>query len=284
MLESQKLQLRMSELREKINTMDIGDGDGEIEYRAEDMDALTSEYTTLESRYRAAVIKESAEIEATPTGDLDSEGREVRHLESLIECRHYIEAALHETPVRGQEAEYNDSLSLIGVGTQMPWAALLSPEARAELRAATTAPSDSDTAVRSILGRVFAKSAADYLGVVSPMVPVGAANFPVLTGGTVPANAADDGAADETAATITANVLDPLRLTGSYRIRQTDINKLAMMEDSLRVDLGGALEESRDKGVIAGTGTAPEVVGFLATANAVLTDPTNPSAEATFAD
>ena len=139
---------------------------------------------------------------------------------------------------------------------------------------------DSDTAVHGILQRVFAHSAADYLGVSSIMVPVGASNHPVLSNGTVPANTADDGTADETASTITANVLDPLRLTGSYRMRRTDLAKLAMMEDSLRQDLQGAIMESRDKQIIAGNGTAPNVSGCLDE----LTDPTNPTAIATFAD
>ena len=80
MKESESIQLKLSELRQKINS--FGVGDDEVEYRAEEMDALTSEYNQLESRYRVAVIKESAEIEQTPTEDLDSEGRESRAMET----------------------------------------------------------------------------------------------------------------------------------------------------------------------------------------------------------
>lgn len=282
MKESESIQIKLSELRQRINS--YGVGDDEVEYRAEEMDALTSEYNQLESRYRVAVIKESVEIERTPTEDLDSEIRESRSMETSLEVRNYLHAALVDGPLEGREKEYNDSLKLEGVGVSLPWIALLSPEERAELRAATVAPSDSDAVVHSILGRVFAHSAADFLGVRSPLVPIGSANFPVMSGGVAPANTADAGAADETASTITANELDPIRLTASYRMRRTDLAKLRMMEDSLRMDLQGALLESRDKGVIAGTGTDPEVVGFLATANAALTDPTNPTAEAIFSD
>ena len=277
MLESQKLQMRLSEIREKLNLMG---GDDETEYRAEEADGLTTEYREAESRYRVALVKEADEIESTPTGDLDSQGRESRALELEIECRHYVQSALADAPLEGREREYNDANKLFGVGTQLPWQALLSPEARAEMRAATVAPDTGGTNSRSILGRVFAKSAADYLGVVSPMVPTGSANFPVLSGGVVPANTAAAGAADETAAVLTANVLDPIRLPASYRMQYESIQKLAMMEDSLRLDLAGALEEARDAAIIAGGGTAPEVEGFLA----ALTDPTNPSAESAFAD
>ena len=112
------------------------------------------------------------------------------------------------------------------------------------------------------------------------MVPAGSANFPVLSGGVVPANVEAAGAANETAAILTANVLDPIRLPASYRMQYESIQKLAMMEDSLRVDLQGAIEEARDKAIIAGDGTAPAVEGFLA----ALTNPANPSAESAFAD
>ena len=277
MLESQKLQMRLSEIRERLNTMS---GDDETEFRAEDADALTTEYREAESRYRVALVKEADEIESTPTGDLDSEGRESRALELEIEVRHYVESALTDAPLEGREREFNDANKLFGVGTQLPWAALLSPEARAEMRAATVAPDVGGTHSRSILGRVFAKSAADYLGVVSPMVPTGSANFPVLSGGVVPANVEAAGAANETAAVLTANVLDPIRLPASYRMQYESIQKLAMMEDSLRLDLAGAIEEARDAAIIAGDGTAPAVEGFLSE----LTDPSNPSAVAVFAD
>ena len=279
MLESQKLQMRLSEIRERLNTMGDG-GDDETEFRAEEADGLTLEYRQAESRYRVALVKEAAEIESTPTGDLDGEGKESRALELELECRHYVQSALADAPLEGREREYNDANKLFGVGTQLPWAALLSPEARAEMRAATVAPDTADTHTRSILGRVFARSCADYLGVVSPMVPVGAANFPVLSGGVVPANAAAAGTANETAATLTANVLEPIRLPASYRMQYESINKLAAMEDALRVDLAGAIEEARDAGIIAGDGTAPNVNGFLSE----LTDPSNPSAVAVFAD
>ena len=195
-----------------------------------------------------------------------------------MKCATTFTLRLLTARLKGAKRNITLTTGLEGVGTQLPWIALLSPEERAELRAATTAPSlTSDVTVHSILGaRVCSILRLTISVFVSPMVPIGAANFPVLTGGVVPANADDAGAADESAGTLTANVLDPVRLTGSYRMRREDLGKLAMMEDSLRLDLSGALLEARDKGVIAGTGTAPAVVGFLATANAVLDRPNQP--------
>ena len=284
MLESATIQLRMSEIREKLNAFA---GDDDVEYRQEEADALSTEYRQLESKYRIALIRESEEIEQTPTPELDSEKRESRAMEHDIEVRNYVIAAVNDYPLEGREKEYNDSLKLTGVGTQLPWIALLSPEERAELRAATTAPSDADMTVRGILGRVFAMSAADYLGVVSPMVPAGESNFPVMSGnGVSPANVEAGAAGDETAAVITPHVLEPRRLTASYRIRQEDINKLRQLEDSLRLDLQGAMMEARDKAVFTANGVAPAVSGFLDTASdaKVLTAPDDPSAVAAFAD
>ena len=211
--------------------------------------------------------------------DLDSEGREVRHLEEGVEVRHYLEAALNDYPLDGKEAELQSALGLAGVGTQVPWIALLSPEQRVEVRAATTAPSDSDVVVSHVLGRVFASGAGAYLGVAFPAVPVGSSNYPVLSAGVSPANAAGSGAANQTAATLTANVLDPTRLTAEYLIRYEDLNKFRMMEEALRNDLQGAMTESADAQIIAGDGTSPNVSGF---GNA-LTAPDNPSAVADFA-
>ena len=135
MLKSQKLQLDMSEKRQAINAMSAQE-----EYEIDALDGLNSEYRNLEIRFQSALIEEAAEAEATPTSDLDSEGREVRHLEEGVEVRHYLEAALNDYPLDGKEAELQSALGLAGVGTQVPWIALLSPEQRVEVRAATTAP------------------------------------------------------------------------------------------------------------------------------------------------
>ena len=274
MLKSQRLQLDMSEKRQAINALQNSE-----EYEIDDLDRLNKDYAGLEVRYQSALIEEAAETEATPTDDLDGEGREVRRLEETVEIRNYFEAALNDYPLSGREAELESAMGIAGVGTQLPWIALLSPEERVEMRAATTAPSDSDVVVANVLGRVFAGGAASYLGVAFPSVPVGASNYPVLTNGVVPANVEGSAAADETAATLTANVLDPVRLTAQYLVRYEDLNKFRMMEDALRADLQGAMTEAADKQIVSGDGTAPNVSGF----NSALTAPDNPTAVADFA-
>ena len=291
MLESQNIQLRMSEIREKLNVFNTDD---DVEYRQDEMDSLTAEYRQLESKYRVALIKESTEIEETPTGDLDSEKRESRAMELQLETRAYIGALLSDSALTGKEAEFNASLGISGGGggiVQMPWASLLSPEARAELaetRAATVAPTDAAMQTRSILGRILANSAAAYLGVSSPLAGVGDVNFPIITStsGVSPGNVAAGASVDETAAVINSNVLEPRRLGASYRLRVEDVNRLAQIEDALRLDLASAFEEARDKAVFNGDGVAPNVSGLLDTTGneAKLTAPDDPAAVAVFSD
>ena len=264
----------MSEKRQAINALQNSE-----EYEIDALDALNKEYAGLEVRFQSALIEEAAETEATPSGDLDGEGREVRRLEETVEIRNYFEAALNDYPLSGREAELESALGIAGIGTQLPWIALLSPEERVEMRAATTAPSDSDVVVANILGRVFAGGAASYLGVNFPSVPIGASNYPVLSNGVMPANVEGSGAANETAATLVANVLDPVRLTAQYLVRYEDLNKFRMMEEALRNDLQGAMTEAADAQIIAGNGTAPNVSGF----NHALTAPDDPTAVADFA-
>ena len=191
----------------------------------------------------------------------------------------YVSAALLEEPLSGKEKELNAALNLYGAGVQMPWAALLSDHDRAELRAATIAPADSDLTTSRILSRVFATGALQYLGVSMPSVPAGASNFPVLTAGVSPATADAGGNADQTAAVLTPNVLKPQRLTAEYLANIEDLYTLRDMEDALRMDLAGAMTESMDKEGIAGDGSDPDITGILQ----ALTDPTAPTAVADFA-
>ena len=275
MLKSQKLQLEMSEKRQAINALQAQE-----EYAIDDLDRLNGEYRELEIRFQSALIEEAEEHDATPTDDLDSEGWEVRSLEERVEFRNYLSAALNDSPLTGREKEFEDALGIESGGiTQLPWIALLSPEERVEARAATTAPTNSDVVVANILGRVFANGAASYLGVNFPSVPVGSANYPVLSSGVAPANAEGSGAANQTKATITANVLEPTRLSAEYLVRVEDLHRLRMMEDALRADLQGAMTEAMDAQIVAGDGTAPNVSGF----NSALTAATDPTSEADFA-
>ena len=279
MLTSQRLQLELSELRNKINAMANSD-----DFEADALEKLNAEYRMSEIRFQSALIQENEEQERTPDGDLDSEGFEIRELRDSISTSTYVSAALLDEPLYGREKELNEALKLYGAGVQMPLSALLSgkdrAELRAEMRAATDAPSDADVITNRILGRVFSSGDLTYLGCHFPSVAPGAANYPVLSAGVAPATADKDGAANQTASVITPNVLKPQRLTAEYLVRIEDLYVLKDMEDALRMDLSGAITEAMDKEGISGDGSDPDITGILE----ALTAPTAPSAVATFAD
>ena len=273
MLTSQKLQLEMSEKRKAINEMTALE-----EYEIDKLDALNKEYLNMETRYQAAIISEAQQDDATPTDDLDAEGKERRQLATGVEVHKYFEAALNGHPLTGREAELESAIGIKGVGVQLPWVALLPREEKEKMYAATTAPAGVEVNPNPVLSRVFANGAGAYLGVRYPAVPVGSSNFPVLSAGVEPATAAPGTAANQTAATLTGNALDPKRLTAEYLIRHEDLARFGMMEEALRADLQGAMTEAADKQIIIGSGSV--ITGF----EDALTAPSDPSDKAVFAD
>ena len=262
MLTSQRIQLEQSQLRNKINAMANSD-----DFNADELESLNAEYRNAEVRYQSALIQENSELEQTPDGDIDSEQFEIRELRDNVSTSAYVSAALLDEPLSGREKELNHALKLYGAGVQMPLSALLSErdrtELRAEMRAATDAPSDADLITNRILGRVFSSGDLTYLGCHFPSVPAGASNFPVLTAGVEPATEDKDGAANQTAATLTPNVLKPQRLTAEYLTRIEDLYTLRDMEDALRMDLSGAIIEAMDDEGISADGSNPDIEGIL---------------------
>ena len=259
MLKSQKLQLEMSLLRKRVNEMSQSE-----EYKSEDLDKITQAYIDKESEYSAALIAEDTEYRATPTDDLDAEGKEQRGIESQISIARYFVAALNGTALDGAEAEYNAARRIEGADTQVPWEAFLSPKDRLETYAVTTSPNNAHVEQQDIVERVFANGAAAHLGVRMPGIPVGASDYPVLSNGVIPTNLSGSNDANENAGTLTANLLNPKRLSATYRFRYEDTYKFRRMEEALRTDLAGAMEEAMDEAIIAGDGTDPNVEGFLA--------------------
>ena len=267
MLESQRLAVRLSEVREKVNGFPE-DGD------TAELERLTTEHRDTEVRYRAAILKESADD--TPQ-DRPADRRE---LAKRAELRAYLQEAATGQIVDGAAAELRQEVfgSHAQVG-RVPWEALLPLEEPEELRqdVATAAPATVTTVQRPILARVFARSATRFLGVEMPSVPTGDSNFPVLTGGVTPTQAAKGATVHSEAATFGVETLDPRRLTARYVFRIEDLSRFNGMEDALRRDLRDALADSMDNLVLNGDGSAPNPTGFFSE----LTAPADPGASAT---
>ena len=274
---------RLSELRAEINQAQMAGGKSR-----EELQPLYEQLLQTEERYRQELQDEAP---PHPTDQPGGHGAEVRALLGRAELRNYIGAAIQSRAVDGAEAELSAALETRTAengGVMLPWELLdpgPPPEARAEHRAdvATTlgASSGIGTVQDMIIQRVFAQTAAMFLGVQMKGVGVGQHSFPIITDGQTADLKAAGAEHDATAATIGASVLEPRRLTARYLIRVEDIAKLTGYEEALRQDLNGAMGERLDHFVLNGDdATAPQWSGFFD----ALTDPTAPNAKSTYAD
>lgn len=261
MLRSQELQLRTSEIRQRLNEL-AGKETLTAEERAE-VDTLSGELATVETQYRAAAQAEDTEAREH-RAEGDGESAELRSLTGRVRCGEYLQAAVEQRAVSGAEAELNAAVGLAAQG-RMPWAALLPRHVEARADAATSAPADGvPTNQAEILSRVFARSATAYLRVDFPSVGVGEASYPVFAAGGAGAAAAKGGSIDAVAATFEANTLKPKRLTAAYLWGVEDEAELRGMEEALRGDLGMAMSDAMDKQVLTGSGLGANIGGFLA--------------------
>ena len=187
MTKSQKLAIRSSEIRTRLNAiaaMPVADVTDEIRTEA---DALRAESATVETQYRAALVGEQAELDAGAAGA--GEAAEFRALRGRVRMGEYMRAAVEMRSAGGAEAELNQHLGL--GGTEFPLSLLAPPGA--EHRATT----DTDTTTMPVrwLDRLFADTAAMRVGVTMESVAAGVASHPVTTAG---AAAAQRGRAEHT--------------------------------------------------------------------------------------
>ena len=266
MLKSQTISLRMSEIREALNAQA---NDAPVD----DREKLLNEYQDSERRYRAEL-----NIEGLSNGA--PEHPERRELRSRASVADYLGEAITGQRVNGAAAELRaETMKGSDEAGRLPFEALLPLEDGAELRAdtATPTPSPIGATQQPILGRVFARSAMMYLGVDLVQVPVGDANYSVLTAGVAPEMKALGAVKDAEAASFSISTLEPTRVTARYLVRLEDLARFSGEEEALRRDLRDALSDAMDFQVLQGSGTAPQVKGFVGTAPA-LTAPADPTA------
>ena len=284
MTRSQKLTVRLSEIRQKLNDL-LGVEDRSDDQSAE-LETLTAEAQRLEPELRAAIVAEGDPAETRTDTTEDAEDRERRELRGKVTLADYIGAAVAQGDAGsagGAAAEYAAAmgcpgmvpLTMCGPTTEERAAAT----ARAvEHRAVTPAPADSDVphTHAPIVPALFDRSVAGYLGIEMPTVGTGIASYPILSTSLQGGMKGEDAAATEGAGAYTVTDADPRRLTGSFRIRKEDIAKLPNLEDSLRENLSMVLSDEGDNQFINGNNTAPNINGIFAQ----LTDPSAPAANA----
>lgn len=296
MLQSQKLTVRASEIRTRLNEIAGLPDDAMNDDVVKETDKLNGEYQHVEARLRAAITAEAAETreaeaeraKGAPADDGDPELRELRDLQGKASIARYLRAFHDGVQLAGAEKELCEARSLTPSGQYIPFDVLLppvgddAPETRADVTTpGLTAAQGQPTTQHEILQRVFADTATAMLGVVMPSVGVGVQNYPRITTGAGAEFVAAGAAKEATAGAITDNTLRPVRLAARVQFDEVDTLTTAGLEESLRQDVVSAVGDRLDAQLM-GLGDA-NVRGFLATAaNGGLADYANPTAVVDF--
>ena len=296
MTNAQKLTIRLSEIRQRLNaiaSMAAAEVTDEIRNEA---DTLGTEYQAAETQHRAAIVAEADEqrTAAGEFGNGDGEPAEVRALLSRANIGDYLRPAAAGIGLAGVPVELAAALKVpavgLGGGVAVPWTILELPEHRAapaprgEHRAFTDTGSLSGSIVqRPILARLFGPGIMDALGVRMDSVPAGRSEWPLITAGVVPVQKAEGTAADAAVeATFQTEILKPKRLTGRYEFTHEGAAQVADLEAGLRRDLADAVKAKMSDRIINGNEAtnAHDVDGFATT----ITAPDNAAATAVYAD
>ena len=256
MTTKQKIELRLSTVRSRLNEIAGLEGEAFTDEIREEAANLEKEFGDLEVRHRAAILSEGEEEAAAvglfPDGTTDSDGAEVRALLGRVTLADYLQPALGGVGLSGPARELADALGVPaagkGGGIAVPWRVL---EDRVFT---TTTQNDGPEAQRPILQRLFGPGIMDALGVRMDTVPVGKTEWPLFSTGVAPDQAKEtDAAATPVAATFTFANLKPKRITGQYELTHEEIASVADIEGALRRDLADAVKSKMSDIILNGT-------------------------------
>ena len=234
MTPTQKIQVRMSETREKINGMtEVRDGDAD---KLAEREKLTAELKAQEAELRAAIEAE---------GSKTSESREWADVSSRFDLGEMFANVTEHRASAGAIAEVQKERGL--GANDIPTEMLM------EKRAVTPAPANVGRTQTEITGFVFPQSVAAFMSIPSPIVPVGDATFPVLTSDPAAGVPAENAAQAETTGAFSADVLTPGRIQASFFWSREDAARMAGMGDALREALQGGISDKLDKEILVGT-------------------------------
>jgi len=282
MLTSKKLELRRSEIRQSLAELAANDNPSEDETRK--MGELDLEYRAAETRYRAALISEDTERrEAGEELETRSE-TEWNDLVANFEMRQVALSLDEGRALDGQTAEIVTELRSQGGyrGIPVPYAAL---ETRAGETVAGGTPDP--IATRPLIERLFPASVAAQMGVQMINIGTGAQETPVTTSAISAGwQATETGNVPGPSAYTTLDrPLKPDQTLGvQMRItRKTLLQSGSALEQAIRRDMNGAMQQEMDRAIFNGSGASGEPTGVFTGAAAWGITETDLSAAATWA-
>ena len=262
MLNSVKITRRQSEIRQQLATLAGKEKPTEDEVRS--LETLDLEFRTNETRYRAALIAEDTERREAGA-DLETRaGGEWDNLVAGFEVRQVALALDEGRALTGRTAEVVQELRSQGGfrGMPVPWLAL---ERRAGETIASGTPNPLMT--RPIIDRIFPDSVAARMGAQMISIPSGSVEWPVTTSAvTAGWQATELGTvAGPTAYATTDKALAPNNTLGiQMRIsRKTLLQSGSALEDAVRRDMNGAIQQALDAAIFLGTGSSGQPLGII---------------------
>lgn len=282
MTNTQKLQLRQSEIRERLNVLSAPEADSTDESKAE-LNSLMAEIAEIEPKLRAAIVAEQETIETRndESGSGDPNLDDLRKRASVSE---YIRQAVTGLPLEGACRELNDELGITAVRGQ--GGGVLMPVEQLALRAdvantSTTAADADETQRRPIFSRLFARGVLDAMGIRLDSVPPGLIEYPILSDSATPAQTAEGAdAADSVAASWNSEILKPKRLIAQYEFTAEAVMTVPGLDAALSADLKNAMTSQMSKEAITGDGSGSNVRGL----DAAITFPNDPTGVVNFND
>ena len=240
MTDQQKATVAVKAAQKELRALAVND-----DATADQLAEATTKLHDLETRAEALDASEEV-VEVVKTDPVeDASSRELRSLEGKCELGRIVSATVEQRAVDGAELELQQHHGL-GLN-QVPLSMIR------EARAVTSAPADVGTGQATIVPGVFPRSAAEFLGIPSPSVPVGDHAYPVLTKNAVVEALAEAGVGTETDGTFSGDLLSPSRLQASFRFSREDRARFSGMNEALRMNLSDALSDALEKQIISGT-------------------------------
>ena len=239
MTPTQKLTIERAELQNKLNSdryVEIRSNDADAETRIAEAKALRDQLHTVNEKMIEAVKADD---------DTTSETREWADVSSRFDLGEMFTNVTEHRASAGAIAEVQTERGL--GANDIPTEMLM------EKRAVTPAPGDVGQTQTEITGYVFPQSVAAFMGIPSPVVPVGDATFPVLTSDPAAGVPAENASQSETTGAFSADVLTPGRIQASFFWSREDASRMAGMGDALRDALQGGIADKLDKEIIQGT-------------------------------
>ena len=279
MTKSQKITIRLSECRQKLNEL-LQVDDRTDEQQAE-LEKLTGEVQKLEPEMRAAIAAEpDPQVRTTATENVDAETRERLELRGRARIGNFFHAALRGRVLDGVEAEYCAAAlgsTLRGGYVDVPLDLFEANRPR-EVRADAPSPAPTTVGVmhQPVQPFLFAPSIASTLGIEMPTVSSGTFAASTITTSLTAGAKAKGGAAESTAAELTVVTSTVKRISGRLSLQAEDVAAVGVpaFENALRENLSMVMSDKFDDAAINGSGSGNDLTGLIKR----LTDPTNPTA------